>query len=231
MLDHITSLFYMTTHWWWFAKCSIEGRDDEVHRLSSIIYSSRRILYTPVVVIWGPPGVGKTALVEQVYSEFVLNRLATHQQFVLFGWVQLPNPFNLTGFCQTLLSVLRPDLPPSPDPIQHCSHLVCNYPCLVVIDGLQSMEIFWELANARLIYGNPNSCIVLITTENSVVTSMKSILRQDAMFQVKPLDRKNASDLFRQVSLLSSCIRQPSLLRGNFPYVLIYPFLLTQLFP
>lgn len=201
MVAGMTRLFSMANRR--FSKySSIIGRDAEVGQISSMISSSRgQNGSTRVIVIWGHPGVGKTALVEKVYSQFMLNRVSTTRSFYMCGWVQVSNPFNLMGFSRSLLSVLRPQSPQSPDPIGACSNLVRNNACLVVIDGLQSMENFWELVNARLIYGHPYSCIVLITTEKSVITCMASLIPADALLQVKPLNWESSRKLFKQVSV------------------------------
>lgn len=177
---------------YWYQYC-LTGRDEELCQLHDMI-SSRGYQNkgsTCVLTVWGPPGVGKYPLVAKVYSHYML--AADRSRFKFYGWVDVSsnsNPLSLEGFCQSLLWYMQPQLEflfhTTEDPIQDCINLLTKYCCLIVIEGLQSLEDCWVLIDARLVYGHPNSCIILITGEESVATFWKETTPY-AVFDVKPL--------------------------------------------
>lgn len=188
---------------YWYNYC-LTGRDEELSRLHDMISSSRGHQNnggTRVLTVWAPPGVGKHSLVAKVYSHYVLTADPS-SSFQLYGWVDVSSnsnnpPSSLEGFfSQILLSHMRPKLTTVPvplgtddttDPIQDCINLLAKNRCLVVIEGLQSVEDCHKLINARLIYGHPHSCIILITAEQSVAAFWEE-KTPHAVCNVKPLN-------------------------------------------
>lgn len=178
----------------WYNYC-LTGREKELCQLYDMISLRDHQNCTRVVTVWGSPGFGTYEVVAKVYSHYVLT---DRSPFQLYGWVDMysnPNPLNLEGFFSlSLLSYMRPQLKDADPNSNHgltveddCINLLTNNRCLVVIDGLQSVEDCQKLIDARLIYGHRNSCVILITEEESVATFWEGTTPH-AVCYIKPLN-------------------------------------------
>lgn len=125
--------------------------------------------------------------------------------FHLYGWVDVSsssNPLSLEGFTQSLLSYMQPQLPEKEEltdtnPIEDCLKLLTKYCCLVVIDGLQSMEDCWKLINARLIYEHhTDSCIILITADEKVATFWKETSSPHAVCNINQTSKRPTAGMY-----------------------------------
>ncbi|VAI94246.1 unnamed protein product [Triticum turgidum subsp. durum] len=134
-----------------------------------------------VVSVWGIAGVGKSALVRNVYNEH-----RTAKRFSKCIWVDISQPFNLSDFCRSTLS----DFQSEKHPIEECRQLLQNQRCLLVIDDLQSMEE-WDMINTTLLSQAFKSVVVIITTEASIA------YRANSSFYIKALEADAAIDLFK----------------------------------
>ncbi|TKW01707.1 hypothetical protein SEVIR_8G196600v4 [Setaria viridis] len=150
----------------WLSDNRLVGRDSEVDKLSSLIMIKDRP-YTDkphVVSVWGIPGSGRTAVVTNACY-----RCYAEPGFYWYRMIIMSQPYkyNLMGFCRCLLSGFSESLEVD-DLIERCRELLHKYRCLVVIDEMQSKE-FWDLIDAEnLISSKSKSCIVVITTEESI---------------------------------------------------------------
>jgi ABC-type proline/glycine betaine transport system ATPase subunit len=168
--------------------------------------------HSQVMSVWGMPGVGKSALVRNLYC----SRIIENQQFEEYGWVSLSHiqPFNLRDFSRSLLldfqseSLQTKENAPSrsmvrtKDAIQKCCELLSTHRCLVIIDGLQSIQE-WDSIQSSLVsrHTRSKSFIIVITTESSVATYCAD--KETLVFNVKPLQADAAFDLFiNEVSFL-----------------------------
>lgn len=137
-------------------------------------YHKLVVQHVGVVSVWGIAGVGKSILVREHYY-----KLMPRGQFISFGWVDVPHPFNLTEFSWRLLLDLHSNDPQAKetaavsmmegqDPIQECSNkFLRGRKCLVVIDGLRSMQD-WDLIRATFLSETITSTIVVITNDAKV---------------------------------------------------------------
>ncbi|KQJ91713.1 putative disease resistance RPP13-like protein 2 isoform X2 [Brachypodium distachyon] len=184
----------------WVERFQPVGRKMEKSDLSFMLCQAANIGRKKVISVWGIAGVGKSALVKMVYY----GEIDKYDRFNKYGWVNVCRPFNLRDFSRSLLSDLnRESLQANgtsdfgtmgiKDPIEECSNLMKKNKCLVVIDGLQSMEE-WDLIKVALANVPSKSCVVVITDEADVATHCA--VPDDAVFNVKGLEADEALELF-----------------------------------
>jgi hypothetical protein len=148
----------------------------------------------PVISVWGIAGVGKSALVRNLYYDIITY---SNSIFTMYSWVDVSHPFNLRDLAWSLLSELQADSPQKngiSNPIQECHELLEYHHCLVIIDGLQSTQE-WDLIRHSLVSTHSRSIIVVITTEASIALHCAN--REEAMYNVKSLEDDEARDLFK----------------------------------
>ncbi|XP_047053091.1 disease resistance protein Pik-2-like [Lolium rigidum] len=162
--------------------------------------------HSQVMSVWGMPGVGKSALVRNLYYD----RILENQQFQEYGWVSLSQtqPFSLRDFSRNLLldfqseSLQAKETAPSrsmvgmKDAVQKCSELLSTRRCLVIIDGLQSTQE-WDLIQSSIVsrHSRSQTVIIVITTEASVATYCGD--KEDLVLNVKALEADAAFDLLK----------------------------------
>uniref|UniRef100_A0A453SXB5 NB-ARC domain-containing protein n=1 Tax=Aegilops tauschii subsp. strangulata TaxID=200361 RepID=A0A453SXB5_AEGTS len=169
----------------WMKNYPLVGRELEMTELRS--YTARvRFSNSPVISVWGIAGIGKSALVRNLYYDRMLNS----NQFNKYSWVDVSHPFNLRDFSRSLLL----DHHSEKDPIKECRELLSENQCLVVIDDLQSKEE-WDLIQSALVSRPSSSVIIVITTEASVATYCTN--NEGHVFNVKGLEAVAPMDLFR----------------------------------
>ena len=150
----------------------------------------------PVISVWGIAGVGKSALVRNLYYDIMYD--SSNRIFTMYSWVDVSHPFNLRNLAWSLLSQLQSDSPQQngiSNPIQEFHELLEKHRCLVVIDGLQSTDE-WDLIRHYLVSTHCRSIIVVITTEASIAIHCAN--REEAMYNVKSLEDDEARDLFKK---------------------------------
>ncbi|XP_048550786.1 disease resistance protein Pik-2-like [Triticum urartu] len=169
----------------WMKNNLLAGRDSEMNELR-IYTAGARFKNSPVISVWGIAGVGKSALVENLYCDIMLSG-----QFGKYNWVDISYPFNLRDFSRSLLM----DHHSEKDPIEQCHELLSQHKYLIVINNLQSKED-WDLIQTTLETRTAVSIIIVITTEASVATYCTN--SEDQIFNVKGLEANAAMDLFRK---------------------------------
>ncbi|VAI93690.1 unnamed protein product [Triticum turgidum subsp. durum] len=169
----------------WMKNNPLAGRELEMNELRSYTTGARFKSF-PVISVWGIAGVGKSALVENLYYDRMLRG-----QFEKYCWVDISYPFNLRDFSRSLLL----DHHSEEDPIEECHELLRQHKYLIVINNLQSKED-WDLIKTTLVTRTAESVIIVITTEASVATNCTN--NEDQVFNVKGLEAVAAMDLFRK---------------------------------
>ncbi|KAJ1275257.1 hypothetical protein BS78_05G122500 [Paspalum vaginatum] len=107
--------------------------------------ATARVHGFPVISVWGIAGVGKSALVRNLY--YTIIRDTNNNTFTKFSWVDILHPFNLRNFAWSLLSEFESDSRQQngiSNPIEGCRKLLDENRCLAVVDGLQTKEE-WDL--------------------------------------------------------------------------------------
>ncbi|WVZ96768.1 hypothetical protein U9M48_042367 [Paspalum notatum var. saurae] len=178
-----------------------------------------------VTTVWGIAGVGKSTLVRSMYSHIMLglcqtfenrygdvidNQLAVRSAFKVYGWVDVPSPFNLTELSRRLLLDFQSDDPQAKeaaavgivegqDPIHGCRRIMHQNRCLVVIDGLRSTDD-WDLIKASFLTDATanKSCLVVITNEERVATHC--IDDKSRVVNVKSLETDSALNFFSKIT-------------------------------
>jgi predicted GTPase len=150
-----------------------------------------------VVAIWGIPCVGKSYLAKRVYyQQQVKKGLAEY-----YGCVTVSHPFNLRDLSWRLLtdfhseSLTRRSIMGIKDPIEECRELIQGHVCLIVIDGLQSMDEWDSIKNA-LALRQTRSRIIVITNEERVAAYCAT--SRDAVLNIEGLKVHEALDLFKK---------------------------------
>jgi ABC-type polar amino acid transport system ATPase subunit len=160
--------------------------------------------HSRVMSVWGMPGVGKSALLRNLYYD----RILENKQFQEYGWVSLSRTqrFNLKDFSQRLLldfqseSLQAKETVPGrsmvgiKNAVQKCCDLLSTRRCFVIIDGLQSTEE-WETIQSSLVSRDSRSktVIIVVTTEASLATYCAD--KEELVFNVKTLEADAAFDL------------------------------------
>jgi DNA-binding NtrC family response regulator len=177
----------------WMAK--FVGREPQMNKLRGYT-AGARFNNSPVISVWGIAGIGKSALVRNLYYD----RMLYSKQFNKYCWVDISHPFNLRDFSRSLIA----DYHSEKDPIKECHELLSQHQCLVVIDDLQSKEE-WDLIQAALVSRSSASIIIVITTEASIATYCTN--NEDQVFNVKGLEADAAKELFmKEVCFLIQAI-------------------------
>uniref|UniRef100_A0ACD6A4Q2 Uncharacterized protein n=1 Tax=Avena sativa TaxID=4498 RepID=A0ACD6A4Q2_AVESA len=185
----------------WMVKNPITGRELEMNELQAYT-TDARFNYYKVISVWGIAGVGKSALIRNLFCYIICNT----RLFQKYGWVDISHPFNLRDFSRSLLldfdSESFEGMETAPrrnirmkNPIQECRDLLEQYHCLVIIDDLQSTEE-WESIKAALLSRSSKSVIIAITTEASIATSCAD--KEELVFNVKGLQADATFSLFHQ---------------------------------
>ncbi|CAL4994135.1 unnamed protein product [Urochloa decumbens] len=173
----------------------VEARKSQMNDLRGYLAKARVGGY-PVISVWGIAGVGKSALVRNLYYNMMRDR--ENQTFTKYSWVDVSHPFNIRNFAWSLQSEFQSDSIQQiviSNPIQGCRQLLEDDVCLIVVDGLQSTEE-WDLIRHSLVPKHSKSIIVVITTEESI--AMHCATREEGMYNVKSLEGDEATDLFRK---------------------------------
>ncbi|XP_066337731.1 uncharacterized protein [Miscanthus floridulus] len=188
----------------WMQNSSLVGRRLQMDQLRHCTVQAQ-MNHSQVMSVWGIPGVGKSALVRNLYCD----RILENQQFQEYGWVGLSHsrPFNLRDFSRSLLmnfhseSLQAKETAPSnivgiKDAIGKCREVLSTRRCLVVIDGLQSIQE-WDLIQSSLVsrHSESRTVIIVITTEASIATYCAD--KEELAFNVKTLEADAAFDLFK----------------------------------
>lgn len=157
-------------------------------------------LWTPgVISLWGIAGVGKSALVRNIYDR---------KQYKM-SWVDVPHPFRLMEFSRRLLlgfyskdlhaqETAAIDIMEGQDTIQACCHILQQYKCVIIIDGLRSTHHWDSIKAAFLSEPTQSSSIIVITTEETVATHCTP--DKCKVHNIKGLDAKDALRLFKEIA-------------------------------
>jgi hypothetical protein len=178
----------------WVENFHLVERKSEMNQLGNYI-AKARLNGLQVLSVWGIAGVGKSALVRNMYYDRIHRN---DSLFDRYGWVDVTHPFNLRDFSRSLLL----DFHSQPvqamgikDPTQECHKILKDNWCLVVIDDLESMEE-WDLIQAALVSRPSSSIIIVITTEASIASHCAD--NEGVIFNVKGLEDKAALELFKK---------------------------------
>ncbi|KAF2911628.1 hypothetical protein DAI22_11g194100 [Oryza sativa Japonica Group] len=196
--------------------------------ITEAIFRSRGEFRFGVISVWGIAGVGKSTFVRTIYN--------SHDQFEMYGWVNVSHPFNLRDLACSLLLDLHQngrcflwlgekdiDMFRTKDPIQECHKLLHKHKFLIVIDGLQSTEE-WDLIKSTLLSGNSESFIIVITNEESV--ARHCAVEDNFVFNVNGLKADAALYLFikENIDLTPEMIDEAKLIIkkcGGLPKVIV----------
>ncbi|CAM0874884.1 unnamed protein product [Alopecurus aequalis] len=185
----------------WMEKYPIIGRESEMNELRQYT-TFARFNSLQVISVWGIAGVGKSALVRNLFCD----RILTKGLFGKYGWADVSHPFNLRDFSRSLLLDFHSESFQAKEtvnhgtirfknPIQECRDLLEQHYCLVVIDDLQSKEE-WDLIKAALLSRSSKSVIIAISTDANIATCCAD--KEELVFNVKGLQADAAFDLFHQ---------------------------------
>ncbi|CAM0908482.1 unnamed protein product [Alopecurus aequalis] len=163
------------------------GREQQMNELAE--YSSKaRVNSPPVMSVWGIAGVGKSALVKNLFYDRVLSCTNQYEEFY---WVDVSHPFNLRDLYLTLLPNFHSEI----DHMDECHNLLNKSKCLIVIDDIRSIKE-WDLIQPALVSKHSMSVIIVITTEASIATYCTNT--EDLVYNVKALEAHSSIDLFKQ---------------------------------
>jgi hypothetical protein len=168
----------------WLKNYPLVGRESQMNELRNYTAGARFNNF-PVISVWGIAGIGKSALVRNLYYD----RMLHSKQFTKYSWVDVSRPFNLRDFCRSLLM----DHHSEKDPIKGCRQLLSQHRCLVVIDELKSKQE-WDLIKDVLVSRSSTSVIIVITTDANIAAYCTD--KEKQVFNVKGLEATAAMDLF-----------------------------------
>ncbi|XP_066393255.1 uncharacterized protein [Miscanthus floridulus] len=207
--------------------------DQDIELVTEIIVG--HVYYCGVRAVWGASGVGKSALVRLTYYTVMAGSLELLKaaefpkrgglsyaflvfgdkalQFERFGWVDVPEPFDLAEFSRRLLLDFHSDDPGKMEktavgiiqghnPIQQCYEIMRRHRCLVVIDGLRSTRDWDSIEQAFWCHHHPESSILVITTDESAAKHCvaKDDLSCERIIPMRALDDTSALELFIKVA-------------------------------
>jgi hypothetical protein len=164
-----------------------------------------------VFSLWGIAGVGKSFVAKSLYYSLMFND--RHKTYTAFSWVDVPYRFNLADFSRRLFLDFHSDnlqakeaaainMMEGEDPLEGCRKFMCQEKCLIVIDGLRSIDD-WDLIKAAfLVSESTKGSIVVITTEASLAKHCATAGNKVA--NVRGLEPKEAFRLLTKVCLLLS---------------------------
>ncbi|KAF6986985.1 hypothetical protein CFC21_004664 [Triticum aestivum] len=172
------------------------ARDEDRERVFYDLHAGKKLS------VWGIAGLGKSTLVKHHY-----NKIKSMQVYVMYGWVEVPQPFNLTGLCQRLLLDLLSDnvdakeavavgMFGGQDPIQECIKILLEHKCLLVFDGLQSTDD-WDLINKTLLSQPISGGTIIITRQERVARHCS----EHKVYDTYGLEPDVALDLFTKIIL------------------------------
>lgn len=200
------------------------GRESDEKELLKLVYSASS--EAPLVIsVCGFPGLGKSALVRSIFQ----NHSGNHSEkypFDQYFWVDVSYPFSFIKLCRRMHSFMLQqgqvefgfmpkESEPDEDIIKGCTAFLQNFRCLLVIDGLRSMEEWvWIKSLTRL---PSTSRILVVTAENEI--AKYCVQRDDAIYEVRALSLKEAFTLFEKVPVMQS---HTILLLCNIIYPLYY---------
>ncbi|KAJ1276341.1 hypothetical protein BS78_05G207300 [Paspalum vaginatum] len=177
---------------------SMRTRKVSRHKKQMNDIENLRSNWAEVRSVFGMAGVGKTYIVKYVYCKQVIIDWRT-SSFKKFGWVDVSHPFNIRDFSWRLLldlysgSLQHGSMLRIRDPIQECGRLLKKYPCLIVIDGLQSTEEWDCIKTALAIEDNQGqSRIIVVANEESVASHCSP------RWSVEGLEIDDAFELFKK---------------------------------
>jgi hypothetical protein len=182
----------------WIANGLIIGRQGEQDMILE------RFLDGHVTSVWGLAGVGKSALVKSIYYHDMIKCV---DQLTKYSWVDVPQPFNLMGFCRRLLMDFHSndleanetaliDMMEGQDPIQLCREFLQQEKCVTVIDGLRSSND-WDLINAAFLAKPIKGRILVITNEESIALHCAD--SKNYVININGLEDEAALTLFSEV--------------------------------
>uniref|UniRef100_A0ACD6A987 Uncharacterized protein n=1 Tax=Avena sativa TaxID=4498 RepID=A0ACD6A987_AVESA len=160
--------------------------------------------------VWGIAGIGKSALVREEY--FSLKKESGNRN-IMFGWVDVPHPFNLRDFCRRLLldffsndveakEAAAISMVEGHDPTQWCSKIMRTNKFYLVVDGLQSKQD-WDLIKAALLSGPIIGHTVVVTREESIAKHCLRGSNEDHIRNLQGLGDGDAVHLFTKTGLNS----------------------------
>lgn len=243
-LTYVQNKYYSWGHRFGSHGCRIEA----LFQFSQFITPDQEELlqenFHGVKAVWGGTGVGKSALVRFYYylimayslklieeTELVRRGLLPEDSrhsltgFERFGWVDVPEPFDLAEFSRRLLLDFNSYDPGEMEktavgiiqghnPIQQCYETIRKQKCLVVIDGLRSTRDWDSIKQAFWGHHHKHSCIYVITIDESVaqhcLNNSNNVINYGRTIPMRALDDNSALDLFKKVCLLTTVLPNTS---------------------
>jgi hypothetical protein len=192
-----------------FFNYGLIGRDAEI---DGLFKQTQKTQESRLICVYGMPGVGKSSLVDTIY-----HKLRTNDEFKRHAWVSVSHPFNPSDFCRSLLVDMQMESTSlegkygkalqGEDPVKECRDHLCGCVCLFIIDDVQSNED-WDWIKSNLIqYGDSRSCIISITSEESVAKHCVGSSIDGVYNIVKGLNATDTVELFQKVRFLTSRVR------------------------
>lgn len=159
---------------------SLVGRVPEMKELREYLAKARMNENCHVMSVWGIAGVGKSALVKELFDY-----IGKERQYEYHHWVDVSHPFNLRDFHRSIPSDFR----------------VEEHGWLIVIDDIRSKQE-WDLMQSSLVPRSSRSVIIVITTEASIAAYCSN--GEDIVFNVKGLEAAASSSLFKKICQTNS---------------------------
>jgi hypothetical protein len=124
-------------------------------------------------------GIGKSTLIDEVYANTMhKSEESSGWEIERRNWVDVPEPFDLDVFAMRLLlnfrlgdfhdkEIAAVGMMEDPGIVQGCCKILCESDCLIVINGLRSMDD-WDLIKSAFLSKPTKSCVLVITNSESV---------------------------------------------------------------